>query len=377
MTRHLFITIGVALATLVSHPALAENTVYGAADLALLYTNAGGHQVSLMSSGDSGTFVGFKGEKQVTDWLAAGFVLEAGFNADTGAGTATNVSNTDDGGRPACTLAGVDGASCNVNLGGAQGIVFQRESRIRLLLGRDTSPVPLYGVGNRHQLSFGRFFTPALATQAQFSPFGLFGPTTSLSLGSLRQGATAVRASNSVSYSSPSWAGLFVQAMYAFGERGNFENGDLLGARIGFKDSIVQSSMALQITKLPLGDVVVGNTGVSVRLGPVALMGLGQHTWVRSETAWNATFAQFGSTLSLGDGLLMASFGWLNVLGSRDDSAQLSLGYRHKITADCSVYLKGVYVLNHGQAKEKPAGTPVPLAGEEATAALAGMNILF
>ena len=73
--------------------ALADVTVYGNVDGALVYKHAasGADTVQMKSSGQETTLVGFKGSEKISEDLTVGFKLEAAFNLDTGDGASNDL----------------------------------------------------------------------------------------------------------------------------------------------------------------------------------------------------------------------------------------------------------------------------------------------
>ena len=72
--------------------ALADVTVYGNVDGALVYTHSeGADTLQMKSSGENTTLVGFKGSEKISEDLTVGFKLEAAYNLDTGDGAANDL----------------------------------------------------------------------------------------------------------------------------------------------------------------------------------------------------------------------------------------------------------------------------------------------
>ena len=164
----------------------ADVTLYGRVDLGLRYTHADGDKVNTdatdkfeMSSGNNtGSRFGLKGTEELGNGLKVGFVLENGFDADTG------------------------------ELGG-EDTIFNREAIVRVM-------------GNFGELGFGR--TSILANDA--NTYGIGGNFSALGTGwgdvggqgALWGAGYESRMSNMITYVTPEFAGLKVYAQYSFGK---------------------------------------------------------------------------------------------------------------------------------------------------------------
>ncbi|MCL6485327.1 porin [Janthinobacterium lividum] len=154
--------------------ALAQSsvTIYGVADAGLVFDkDAAGDRVNRVASGvASGSRIGFKGKEDLGGGLAATFVLESGFNIDTG--------TSGQGGR-------LFGRQAYVGLTGSAGAVT---------LGRQYSPYYL-----------------ALRDVADPFVIGLAGTASNIM-------ATNYRVDNMLQYSTPTWNKLSGELAYGFGE---------------------------------------------------------------------------------------------------------------------------------------------------------------
>ena len=172
--------IALAVAGLVSVPAFAQSnvTIYGVLDYALNYQrtgNDGDKRYALDADGKwnkNGSRIGFRGVEDLGNGLKASFVLEGGFEGDTG--------RSSQGGR-----------------------LFGRQAFGALS-------------GNFGTLAFGRQNTPQYVMyQQQLDPFGV----------GYAGNVAAVyridfRLDNTVAYVSPSWSGFNVTAAYSFNADG-------------------------------------------------------------------------------------------------------------------------------------------------------------
>lgn len=147
-------------------------TIYGVADAGLvLDKDAAGDRLSRVASGvASGSRIGFKGKEDLGGGLAATFVLESGFNIDTGRSA-------------------------------QGGLLFGRQAYVGL-------------TGSAGAITLGRQYSPYyLALRDVADPFviGLAGTASNLM-------ATNYRVDNMLQYSTPSWNKLTADVAYGFGE---------------------------------------------------------------------------------------------------------------------------------------------------------------
>ncbi|MFC6520360.1 porin [Undibacterium arcticum] len=151
-------------------------TVYGSMDAGVAYVNnVGGKSVTRL---DQGTMqpdrIGFRGTEDLGEGLKANYQLEAGFSTDTGASTNANrLFNR-------ASTIGLSGSFGAVTLGNMPDIVFD--------------------------------YAGKLSNGFQLTNFYLFHP------GNLDTLANTFQFNNAVRYTSPSFSGLTMSAMYGFGE---------------------------------------------------------------------------------------------------------------------------------------------------------------
>lgn len=233
--------------------ALAQSsvTIFGAVDLNVAHGSGSiASKTSLVSSEYSISALGFRGREDLGGGQFASFWLESGFNADTGAGQATNTNNQASGAAPA-------------GLAGGQGITFNRRSTVGI-------------GGNWGEIRLGRDYTPQYRNLA-FEPFASTGGAFGQNLGSIITGVTSVRASNSVQYlwntSDSGWGtltpGVYGQAMYYFGENASNtaakNDGTGWGVRVGYKTGPFNAAVATSKTQYN----TVGASGVAGTVGDV------------------------------------------------------------------------------------------------------------
>lgn len=168
--------------------ALAQSsvTVYGVADAGLVVDkDAAGDRLTRVASGvASGSRIGFKGKEDLGNGLSALFVLEGGFNIDTGTS-------------------------------GQGGLLFGRQAYVGLS-------------GKGGAVTLGRQYSPYyLALRDVADPFviGLAGTASNIM-------ATNIRVDNMAQYTTPTWNKLSADLAYGFGEVAddNAKNRSLGGA---------------------------------------------------------------------------------------------------------------------------------------------------
>ena len=147
-------------------------TIYGVADAGLVVDkDATGNRLTRVASGvASGSRIGFKGKEDLGNGLSALFVLESGFNIDTGTS-------------------------------GQGGLLFGRQAY-----------VGLSGTGGT--VTLGRQYSPYyLALRDVADPFviGLAGTASNIMV-------TNIRVDNMAQYSTPTWNKLSADVAYGFGE---------------------------------------------------------------------------------------------------------------------------------------------------------------
>lgn len=163
-------------------------SIYGVVDAGIVLEKGGAAgSVSKLTSGvASASRIGFRGTEDLGGGLSANFVLENGFNEDTGAMTG--------------------------------GLLFGRQAFVGLKGG--------FGATN-----FGRQYTPHYLVSASADPFGngMAGRFTNLMANS------GTRMDNTVKYTSPTWSGVTGELAYGFGEvAGNNSGSRAIGASLGY-----------------------------------------------------------------------------------------------------------------------------------------------
>lgn len=232
-------------------------TLFGIVDLAARSvkngTGNGGAIKSLSADGSSASRLGFRGIEDLGGGMRAGFWLESGMSADTGA------------------------------VGAPSGAFFNRRATVSLM-------------GGFGEIRLGRDYTPTFWNHTVFDPFGTQGVASANNLinpgvstgagavgnttrvlgvpgagaGDARTG-TFVRADNSIGYFLPAVGGLYGQLMVAAGE--GVVGNKYTGGRLGYAAGPVNVAAAYGRTLLSLSGhyETEWNVAGSFAFGPVTL----------------------------------------------------------------------------------------------------------
>jgi predicted porin len=192
-------------------------TIYGIMDAAFVGESGGtaGHINKITSGAASASRIGFRGTEQLGDGLSAFFTLETGVKIDTGALDADNT-------------------------------IFNRQALVGLK-------------GKAGAVAVGRQYTPwhsALAAVAD--PFGTGYAGSSKAV--FADNGANVRTSNTVTYSSPNYAGVSVDLAYSLGEQAHSADGRQYGGAIGYAKGPLNVRLAYN-NKNAVAPVAGGRTG--------------------------------------------------------------------------------------------------------------------
>lgn len=212
-----------AVSTLIGANVCAQSNVsiYGVVDAAMAYTsNQGGNSNTYMRSGNlSASKIGFQGVEDLGGDLKALFLLESGFESDTGAMSSA-------------------------------GTLFNRQAYVGLQSGA-------YGT-----LTAGRQYTPYYLLVGSLASSNILTGATGAHPGDIDGLDTTVRISNSLSYSMPAWRGLQASAQYGFGEAADSNAvGSSFSAAVKYSTS--PAEFALGYLKLKNGGNGAGQPGQS------------------------------------------------------------------------------------------------------------------
>ena len=296
-------------------------TLYGIVDAGVVYESGGtAGAVSKLTSGvQSGSRLGFKGLEDLGGGFSAKFVLESGFNMDTGA----------------------------MSQGG---LLFGRQAWI--------------GLGNRWgDLTLGRQYTPHFLALDLVDPFGtgLAGSSTNLM-------NTAARMNNTVKLATPTWGGFSGELAYGFGEvPGSSTASRQVGASLGYATGPLVLKIAHHRVEDPQGTDSARNTLLGGRFDfgmAAASLGVGLN---RGTGATENRDYMLGVTVPVGAGALLASFIRKDDrTGLNADADQWAFGYTHPLSRRTNLYTSFALINNDPGAAFTAGNATEPGSGDKA-----------
>jgi predicted porin len=310
-----------------SAQAQSSVTISGVIDLGYVYGKGSIAQKTALQSGNNqGSRLVFSGREDLGNGYAAGFALDAGFNADDGTGSASNTNNQSNG-----------------------------------------TSTAAFGFNRRSFLSFyapwgevrmGRDYTTTFKNQATFDPWGLNGVGIAVTLNPTFQGPAAVRVSNMVSYTLPSLGGFYGELQHYLGENAsnvpNKNDGTGTNLRFGYANGPVNVGAAYATTTYLAGNAKRLNVGVSYDFGPVKAMGQLERDKVGEieGKSW-----LIGMTAPLGNGELRASYGAYRIEKDKNpEYHKLALGYVYNFSKQTVLYGSIAEIRNTGGSTQALGG---------------------
>lgn len=212
--------------------------ISGTVDTAVQYLSGSGqNRTALASGGNATSKLIIRGTEDLGAGLQSFFWLESGMGADTGTFSVANVKN-----QP------------HLSSTSAGGMSFDRKA----ILGLRSE----YGT-----LQMGRDWTPTYETfVGKYDPFGV-----SIGIGinySGSRNADGVRASNSIAYVSPVFAGgLNVKLQHWFGEGGSDQLGTGSGLRVNYDRGGLSAAAAFTTTQLAGANIIYRNIAAAYDFG--------------------------------------------------------------------------------------------------------------
>lgn len=322
-----------ALSALLATPlAFAQDgkvTVFGVMDIGLNHATADGAASldRVESDGNTSSRLGVRGVEELGAGWRANFWLEAAVNVDTGAGGATSTNNKD-----------------SINTGG---LTWGRRATVGV-----SGPVG--------ELRLGRDYVPSFYNlNATMHPFGTNGVGSSGHLFyPVNTGGTTVRtnvrASNSIGYLLPDNAfGVYGNLMHARGEQvegtPTSQDGNLTGARLGWRGAGVNMAVARSKTRYATGDYAQTNAAINYQLGPAKLM----YLWGRNDVGVTRTTAQMiGTQYQVTEtGELRLHFSKLKAERVANDATHWAVGWVHDLSKRTQLYA------TYGMIDNKDEGT--------------------
>ena len=314
--------IAVALAALSPFAALAQSNVaiYGVVDAGLVRETGGpaGSVTNLSSGMASGSRIGFKGKEDLGGGLAATFVLENGFNADTGAA-------------------------------GQSGLLFGRQVFVGLQ-------------GGFGAVTLGRQYSPYYkALRDVGDPFG----AVSLAGRAGNLMATNTRIDNLVEYMTPSLAGFTADLAYGAGETaGNSAKNRTLNGALAYARGPLNVQLAYHRLDNATATDRTRNTllAASYDFGPVTAQGAVAVN--RGTGTADSRDMVLGVSVPLRTGKLLASHvRHDDRTAAGKDASQWGIGYNYPLSKRTDIYSAYARIHNHkgavytvGNATDKGSG---------------------
>lgn len=327
-----FIALAIMVATSGAAMAQSNVEVYGVMDLGFQSYDNGVNRVNGIESGlANGSKLGFKGVEDLGSGLKAGFVLETGFAADTGA------------------------ESRFTGNWGDQSIVYlQGDTWGKVALGNQFTPL-------RHSLNVVDPFVTSYAGDAR-TMIGNGFPT---------------RLKNSVYYTTNSYSGLSAGLIYGAGEvAGSTSSKSTVGFNVNYNQGPIAGTLAYN--KLSADKAVLGSSdkkdwllGGSYDFGVAkAHVGYADH----KEDLFKKRNYLVGVSAPVGtSGRVMASYILSDVRNiDNADSKQWAVGYTHNLSKRTNLYTMYSHVSNNDLASVK-----VVAPGESASTFQAGIRHAF
>lgn len=332
----------------------SDVTVYGIIDTGLKFRNVEADQAAnwtalegnslTMESGMSlGSRFGFKGSEDLGNGTTIGFVLENGFNSDTGELMSDN-------------------------------LIFGRESQ-------------LYIENNFGKLSFGR----VALLKSDLGSFGLMGELSAFAAGWGDVGSHTMlfasfdnRRDNTITYVSPSFAGARIHAQYAMGNgsAGNENKSSATGGRYGALAFTYDNANLKFITLIDTlnknpqetkgSDTITATAGISYKFTPLTIYVAGQY-FTHANSVGSSSFkydlgnegdiegygTTFGARIPAAGGTMRASVGWMDATSDTTHSDVsrfiLSGGYEYSFSKRTSCYTAISYTQDSDPADRDPS----------------------
>jgi predicted porin len=284
-------------------------TVYGVADAGIVLENGGpaGSARNISSGVASASRLGFKGKEDLGNGLSAYFVIENGYNIDTGTA-------------------------------GQGGLLFGRQAVVGL-------------TGAAGSISMGRQYSPYYkATRDVIDPFciGLAGNAQNII-------AANSRINNSVEYQTPNWKGLSADVVYGFGEvAGDASKNRVTGASASYGDGPLNVVLAHHQQNDATGTAHSRNTMLGGRYRFGAITGHAAYARNRDMLGHASRDVLLGMSAQAGPGRVLAS-----VVNHRDDfgreahATQAAIGYVYGLSKRTDLYTAYGHIVNRDGAAYK------------------------
>ena len=360
---------------LASQAALAQSsvTLYGRIDVGLQQVNNGMSSTRI----DSGTYTasrfGFRGTEDLGGGLSAVFLLENGFNADTGAAQGgTRLFNRG-------AYVGLSSKTAGtVTLGRQYVPIFWP-----FLFSDDTGPLRLHGYSAVQSIQRSNFLR--VNSSALTAPLAN-GTLASAAGGIYAAGASSAFENNLAVYKTPDFGGLTVTGAYGapegysdgakvYGANAEFRRGDLyLGAGVNQKQGVVTASDNYQKVRESM-------VGAMYSVTPQINLWGNIHGW-ELETGASGKVkgrdAMLGVSYKLPTGQLWANYAQKVVNDCIDCSSRgFGMGYHHLLSKRTDVYVSYARVSNDANSGNSLNGVTPLSTGQSVRGIAAGIAHQF
>ncbi|WP_326541259.1 porin [Pseudorhodoferax sp.] len=349
-----FATLAVLAAASAASFAQSSVTLFGVADGNIqVGRGSANNKTGVGSGGNASSRIGFRGIEDLGGGLKAGFWLEAGYNQDDGTGNSNLASGTTSNNQFGADASGA-------------GLRFARRATVSL-------------IGDSWgEIRLGRDFSLQYLTGSAADVFGDNGVGASLATTYAVNvsGPVATRLSNSVTYFTPNFGGVYGALQAYRGEQNagaTKDNGNGYSGRLGYKNGPIDVSVAYGKTdyasdpaNFRIGDIKEWGAAAAYDFG-VATATLGY----RKAEVKNAVFGDpestayiVGAKVPVGAGEIRASYsrGELEYTGVDAKADKYAIGYVHNLSKRTALYSTFAYVKNKG-------GSGIALNGSSLTSA--------
>jgi predicted porin len=330
-------------------------SVYGVVDMGVAYVNGGTGTVKAISGMGSTSRIGFKGNENLGNGWFAGFMLESGFQSDTGVAGGTTTQGDSS--------------------------LFNRESNI--WIGSDS--FGLIKLGRQYPAMVSLALDPFFGVGG-FSPYGTVVATNT----DLGRGASLgdSRISNAISYTTMNLGGFTSQVLYApresstagyprtadYGIEGHYTNGALL--YLGGQYNVVNTDPSGTV---PSVKNIWSGFGVQYKLGDAVLSYELNNVAPRSAGSYIAQSHMLGAVYSpnaRNDYQLALLY--RNVAGNHAlNSFTIGFGYGYNLSKATTLYTRIGHVFNNSKGVSSLSSTTVTAAGNDVSVLAVGLRHRF
>jgi len=294
----------------------SNTTLFGIIDTNVARFSASGAASlnKLGTDGLSSSRWGMRGSEPLGDGLTASFWLEGAFSGDSGNIGSTNTNNQSTG-----SASGLFGRRVTASLQGGFG-----------------------------ELRVGRDLTPVFNNLSDFNVFGTNGTGNAGAMFyPVFSSVVHVRASNGVSYLTPSLGGVYAHATYAFGENAGNNDGRYIGGRVGYRNGPLHVAAGSMRTSYLNGDQTQTTAGASYDFGVVKLMTLyGKN---KKGSVENSAL-HFGAVVPFGSNEVRVGYTDARLRGG-DGAGHLMAGVIHHLSKRTALYVDASQIDNKGNGK--------------------------